>query len=324
MKRKLSGIILSVLAILIGLAGFYIFQCKSNWCSAIKRPIENLIKYQSIYAPCDQPILYSLGAFDVRFGLSKTSLLSAIKEAEAVWEKPINKQLFLYDAANGNLKINLIYDYRQQATVKLNSLGIVVREDQASYDDLKAKYLALNAAYLQAKNDYNLQLAAFNQSNAAYNQEVQSWNKKGGAPQAEYDRLQTEAAALQTELANIRQLETNLNNDVDNLNAMVVTLNHLADTLNLSADKFNTIGAARGGEFTEGDYQYNNGAQSINIYEFSNRDKLVRVLAHEFGHALGLEHVADPRAIMYKLNSSTNINLTADDLSELKTRCGLK
>ena len=41
------------------------------------------------------------------------------------------------------LKINLIYDYRQQATEKLSGLGIVVDDNQASYDSLKVKFEAL-------------------------------------------------------------------------------------------------------------------------------------------------------------------------------------
>lgn len=322
MKIKLSTIILSALAVIAGLASFFIFQCRQNWCVALRRPIENLIKYQSIYAPCDKPITYTLGRFDNQFGLSKQSFLSAVKDAEAIWERSINRELFT-NTPNGDLQINLIYDYRQQATNKLKSLGIVVEENQASYNELKARYDTLNKTYLQTKADYNTRVASFNQKQDAYNQTIQYWNKQGGAPKTEYELLQAEGAALQAELADIKKLESSMNEYVDEINSLVVVLNRLAAALNLNVGKYNTITVSRGEEFTEGDYQNNNGEQKIDIYEFSNRDKLVRVLAHELGHALGLPHIDDPKAIMYKLNISNNEKLTKSDLDQLKMRCGI-
>jgi len=308
----------------IKLANFIIIVLIISVAFVSRKQIENLIKYNSIYSPCDKPITYALGSFDDRFGLSKQDFLSAVEEAETIWEQPIGKELFTYDTVNGNLKINLIYDYRQQATSKLKSLGIAVNEDNASYDDLKAKYNALNAGYTQAKANYNARLALFNQRQNAYNQEVQSWNKKGGIPKDEYDRLQIEEAALQAELANIKKLEAGLNEYIDEINSLAVVLNRLVAVLNLNVGNYNEIGASRGEEFTEGDYQSSSGEQDINVYEFSSYDKLVRLLAHELGHALGLAHVEDSEAIMYKFNTSVNEKLTSSDIGELKAICSIK
>lgn len=321
MKRYLR--IAGILALVAGLAGFFVFQCGSDRCSAFRRPIENFFKFYSLHAPCEKPITYTLRTFDGKFGLSKQVFLDAIKEAETIWEAPIGKELFAY-SEDGTLTINLIYDYRQQATAKLKSLGIVVDEDNASYDELKKKYNALKAEYLQMKADYDTEIALFDQQQDAYNQEAKSWNKKGGVSKQEYDRLQEEKSALQADFTEIQKREVVLHEYTNDINSLVVVLNRLVVSLNLSVEKYNEIGVSRGEEFTEGDYQSNGSEQKINIYEFSSRSNLTRVLAHELGHALGLAHTENSKAIMYKLNTSTNEKLTPDDLKELKTRCGIQ
>ena len=46
--------------------------------------------------PCAEPIPYQLGTFDTQFNISKDYFLSALAEAEAIWEKPAGRELFIY------------------------------------------------------------------------------------------------------------------------------------------------------------------------------------------------------------------------------------
>lgn len=274
--------------------------------------------------PCSKPLTYSLGGFDAKFGVTKEYFLGALKEAEGIWENPSAKDLFAYDAENGRMKINLIYDYRQEASAKMKSLGVVVDNSKATYDRLDSRYDLLKKDYAQAKSEYDAAVRAFDDRQKAYQDKVQYWNKRGGAPRNEYDELEAEQAALKAQFVDIKAREARINAMVSEINALVVTLNGLANSLNLTVQKYNTIGSSLGESFEEGLYHTDGVVKQIDIYEFRDRAGLVRVLAHELGHSLDLDHVSDPKAIMYSFNQSANMTLTVADMAELKTKCGIK
>ncbi|KKR62510.1 hypothetical protein A2643_01705 [Candidatus Nomurabacteria bacterium RIFCSPHIGHO2_01_FULL_39_220] len=277
--------------------------------------------------PCKNPISYSLVAFDERFGISRDYFINALKEAESIWEKPIEKDLFVYQENSkkgGILEVNLVYDYRQAATNKLKSLGIVVKENRASYDSLKAKFLETKSEFEPEKENFDKAAEDFNERRKAYEKEVKYWNARGGAPEFEYQKLESEKMKLEAESSKLRDEEAKIKEMMDRINSMVVVLNRLADTLNLSVEKYNTVGASRGESFEEGVYYTDGSKREIDIYEFQSKTKLVRVLAHELGHALDLSHVDDPKAIMYKLNQGGNEALAGTDLEALRDKCGIK
>lgn len=289
-----------------------------------RAPLENLVShFKESYFPCQSPITYSIGTFDARFGISKESFLSSINGAEKIWEKPAGKELFKY-SANRGLKINLIYDDRQASTAKLNKLGIIVNDDQTTYNKVKTKYESLVTDNKKKLAVLDQLVASFQLRNEAYNNEVESWNKRGGAPPDVYASLLDEKATLNANILEIKALQVNFNKEVEDINATVDVLNRLAETLHIEATKYNSIGSAHAGEFTEGEYTSGPEGTAINIYQFDDKEKLVRVLAHELGHALGLEHVEDAKAIMYRLNSGVNEKLSPSDLFAVKKLCGLK
>ncbi len=302
-----------VILFVIGFAiFFYRAPLKTMWSQVIGH-----------YLPCTEPISYSVASFDPRFGISEEYFLSALRDAEAMWEGPMGMELFQY-TEYGVLDINLIYDTRQESTVKLRELGISVQNTRASYDELRTRYDSISRNYESGKTAFQTRVAAFEKRKDAYEAEVSRVNRRGGATPNELNRLNAEKAYLNSEVTYLENEEDRLNRLVVEVNALARSLNQLAAILNVNVDKFNTIGGALEGEFEEGTYRSSAGAQHIDIYQFDNRTKLVRVLAHELGHALGLDHSDDEKAIMYRLNNGFNETLNASDIAMLKTHCGIE
>lgn len=275
------------------------------------------------YLPCIAPVKYSLGDFDDRFGMTEEEFLDVLKEAEQVWETPMNNELFKYTENKNteSVKINLIYDSRQESTEKLKTIGGAVDEARASYDALKEKFDNLKTEYLKMKSAFEARFALLETRKNQYEKEVEYVNAQGGATKEEYRRLEQEKLYINKEIEEINQIQKILNAKALSVNELVNSLNSLASSLNLDVRKFNEVGSENGEEFEEGIYESDMLGTRINVFQYENRDKLLRVLAHEFGHALGLEHIDNKEAIMYRLNSGENLTPTEDELNALRQRC---
>jgi hypothetical protein len=301
-------------------------------------------------APCSMPIMYSLGTFDSGFGLTKMQFLDDINQAVQIWDKPFGKTFFElasssgsganaaaningYDAAS-DLKINLIYDYRQQATDAMNAVGSSIDDETSVYNALKAKYNSLSVAYTQEKAALATVVADFQTEQNNYNQTVNYWNGRGGAPAAEYATLTQEKSTLESQAAAVTGDQDALNGTVNTINSTAATINKYVALLNSEATQYNSIASTSGTgeEFDEGEYVVDatsgDGATAnkhIDIFQYSTQTKLIRVLAHELGHALGLGHTtSNPQAIMYPLNQGTNLSLAPEDVAAVKEECGIQ
>jgi hypothetical protein len=281
-----------------------------------------LVSVYGVYvyaAPCNRPIPYKIGTFDDRFGINETEFHKMVGEASGLWSEAAGKNVFVYDP-DARLTVNLIFDERQALSNQNQKLQSEVAETQDSASDIKAGYESLEAAYKKDEATYNTALTRFEKEQDAYNTSVDYWNARGGAPKKEFDKLVEQKRLLNTSATSLENMRKALNTKADEINALINQYNVLVRAAN---QHINTINQTAGKEFDEGEYISDKEGKRINIYEFPSQIKLERVLAHEFGHALGLDHNENFDSIMYYLNSSQNTALTADDRAALHKLCRL-
>ncbi len=308
--RKIIDFILLVLVIIAGVFA-YTYQ------DQIRDRVRTII----YGAPCSKPVIYTLGKIDPRFKLSHDAVLSIINKAAESWDKASGKNLLEYNATKGEVVVNFKYDRRQQVTEQLKTLDTVLDSSDANYQALKSKFNSLTAVYKENKAKFEAHKSRVEAVQQSYNEEVDSWNKRGGAPKDVYQRLQNAKEELILEYAKLEAEAAALNAEIRNINSVVAELNGSVASHNAVANKYNTINASVEPEFREGEYVVSSEGKEIDIYQYNDMNKLIRVLEHEFGHAIGLDHVESPSAIMYPLNQGTGEKPTAADLAALKVLC---
>ncbi len=287
----------------------------------------------SIYAPilftlpegrlgCDTPVHWKLGEVDSRFPVERQQFLRTALEAERLWEKPTGKELLIYDP-NASFTVTTVFDDRQKMTYDTRKLQTSIDRYQKQAETLKKSYETLLAGFRRDQAALNTKMDAFQRDFTSYQDNVSRVNASGGAKPQEYASLEKQRKALENEQASI-------NKESDRLNKVASTVNATAGQFNSeTADARDNLAKyhLKYGEpkpFIEGLYE--SPLKSITIYQFESTDDLRLVLAHEFGHALGIEeHVADSQeAIMYAMMGGQNLDhpaLTKDDISIYKLAC---
>jgi hypothetical protein len=252
------------------------------------------------YKPCEQPIYYSLGEVDPRIGVSRQVLLDDMRRAAAIWNNAEGKTLLEYKEGSA-LPIEFVYSYVQQQRERNLPLIQAIDQNRVAMKALEDRTAPLRSAYLAEKPDIQLAQNSFAQDLAAYNAKIERWNASGGAPPVEHALLDEEKTALLE-----RKIALQLR--MDRFNALVHRMNVLVDERNRLVAQSNgyaaTINRFAGKQYVAGMYRYwkdRNGnllRNWIDVYEVADTASLITLLAHEFGHALGLAHNSDPKSIM--------------------------
>lgn len=274
--------------------------------------------YQRAAAMCPVPLAYRVGTIDSHFNITKEDAIAQLAQAETVWEDNAGRELFYYDESAA-LAVEFVFDERQAAAdFELNqrqTLDSQKEENEAVFekiDQLKKEYETSTKEYQEKVDAYEARLNA-------YNQKVNQYNDQGGAPPAVYRELEKEKEDLAEESRALNNSAAQLNELAEKINELGDQGNRLVEAYNREVEVYNSeFGYSR--EFTQGDYQ----GDRINVYKFSNNAELQKVLVHEFGHALGIDHVEGESSVMYYLlgDMGTAPTLSSEDKEAFVSVCG--
>lgn len=274
-----------------------------------------LLQSAPVAANCSTPLTYRIGTLDERFGVSKEELESLLREAAGVWNTAAGKPVLRF-SEDGEIPVSLVYDERQAAA----QLGTSINSDQAAYERKRAEVDALIARHESRVAAHEAALVSFERARDAYDAEVSRYNRQGGAPPSEYERLESTRRSLERRQQEINAEAGRLNAMIVGINQEVRELNTLAEKVNRKVDVYNEFA---GEEFDQGQYVKDRNGTRITIYEFRTKEQLKRALAHEFGHALGIDHTESPQSLMYPYNSGKGLTLHKEDIAALQAACDL-
>jgi hypothetical protein len=268
-------------------------------------------------------LTYRIGQVDERFGLSREDVSEAVQSAEALWRVPAGRFLFREDP-KGDIEINLVYDQRQETLDKLQTLNRGIQTTQSSVEGMKASYEGLRGDYDAKRQGLEGDAAAYERRVAAYNAENETLRQRGRASDSDLRRLAGEKEALQATRSALEQRQRELEENRMALNAAGENVNRGITGQRAQVSAYQDAGTRLPEEFDGGEYVRHRGRQTITIYSFASRKFLVRVLAHELGHALGLEHGRDPKAVMYPQILTDSWDLAPEDIAAIRAKTGLK
>ncbi|HPD57679.1 MAG TPA: matrixin family metalloprotease [Smithellaceae bacterium] len=272
--------------------------------------------------PCLKPLTYRIGDVDERFGLNADEFATAVNIAAEIWNKALATQLFK-EEINGAIVVNLVYDYRQEATDRLKNLNYKIDRTKDAYDELKHRLEYVKEEYDRKSAMLKDETDSYNRRVLVFNEENRFWQQRGGAPAGSYNKLMQEKEQLESINAELESRRQEIKQIAETLNSIVVVINEIAATYNLDLIEHKNTAENLGPEYGEGFYEKKAGKESITVYLYQSEERLIRVLAHELGHALGLPHSNDEKAIMYRLINSENPELSDSDIKALKKRCGI-
>ncbi|MEX0648381.1 MAG: matrixin family metalloprotease [Balneolaceae bacterium] len=274
-------------------------------------------------APCNEPLHFYIDQIDPRFGVSEAEVKQAFQEGAKVWSDAAGKTLAVYHE-EGEIPIRLIYDDRQQLVDGEFSYREQIKSEEIRIELLQNEFRQDSLRYEQRVNQYEHSVEEASTKIDNLNAWVTEKNESGGFLEEEtevFDQRKAEIDRLEERLSREDRELTSMS---EQLNQKIDRLNRMIDEKNRMVDRYNETYSGEQ-RFAQGTFEWTGEQRTVSIHQFSGANELRLVLAHELGHALGLDHVENPQSVMYPEMTEqprSVLQLTEEDRQAIRQLCG--
>lgn len=274
-------------------------------------------------APCDRPLTWNIGEIDTRFAISEQEVREAMRKAAVVWSSAAG---FPVVEKNETPEIIINFNYAHEQKLADNELR--AREEirteqnridllQQQYDNRREEFDRRSEAYLSLADETTGKISDLNNW-------VKEINGAGGFTEdavRKYEQRKSDTERMQQRVRNER---AELDRIANHINRKSERLNEKVKQNNQLIDRYNEAYAGEN-RFTKATYQRSESGSIITVNQFLSRNELPLILAHELGHAMGLNHVENPRSVMFSRMGGQqyypHVQLTEEDIRALQNRC---
>lgn len=272
--------------------------------------------------PCTAPLTFRVGNVDERFSITRGELIGLMQDVAEVWSEAADTTVIAYDE-NGEISVNLVYAEVQQLSDREKQHRDRLEHEKVSIAVLENKYERMNRQYEADVARYEEDSRNLQQQIDRMNEWVVQKNNEGGFNEQDFNQYENRKQEIDRIKQELAYREIMLEQKADELNEKVDFLNDRIEQKNKLVDEYNRMftGVRK---FTQGAYEWTADSRSINIFHFIDKDELRLVIAHEMGHALGIDHVQNPRSVMFELMGNQprpGIELTEEDIQALRAVC---